>query len=162
MSAGAIGCWTCGSGNRPEAKRCWVCHADLNPSAPRPAAAPLPHASSGSVAGMVIGWFLGLICLFVVSLLVAIEIAIHWPGLLVPYALVSVVVLSVLAVSAYGQIRHARRGKEAPSAGATLIYGVVLGTTTVVLGLALIVLLYIAAIVVMLLVCFAMIAANGH
>ena len=133
----------------------------MSPSAPRPAAAPLPHHEPRSAAGTIVGWLVGLCALFVVSLLVAIELAIHWPGMLIPYALVSVCVLSVLAVSAYAQVRHARSGKATLSAAETLAYGAVLGTTTVLVGLALIVLLYVTAIIVFFLICFGMLAAGG-
>ncbi|MFK7986594.1 MAG: hypothetical protein AB8I08_11270 [Sandaracinaceae bacterium] len=153
-------CTWCHRPNDPRASHCWVCQSELPAEAAAPATEPAERSGTDGLL-RAFGWLGLLFGLGFVSLLVGIELGSNWPGLLVPFALVMLVVFGGLGVTAYVHIRKSRAVEGERSAGETLFAGVALAVSLVFVLLALLFLLMIAAMVIFFLVCLAMIGGAG-
>ncbi|MGE0792037.1 MAG: hypothetical protein AB7S26_40560 [Sandaracinaceae bacterium] len=173
--SGVVACAMCGSGNAATSAQCWVCGASLSGAArigPPPRAVRDPSDNLTAL-----GWLALLIGLALAALLIGIELAIEWPGMLVPFALVVLIGFGALARTAWVQTRPAESAPPpAPSAAATppadaargdgapkrsLANDVALGVTIVMLILAGLALAAVAAMVIFFLICLAMIGVGG-
>lgn len=174
-----VACPRCGSGNAPTMARCWVCGTPM--TGPPPTAP--PPATDDTLPFRAIGWLALLAGLVLVGGLVAIELALEWPGLLVPYALVQLVVFAALARTAWVNLRRppapaadgaaarAGVGASAPAAGGSaaragvsggeVVQGIALALTIALVVIALLALLAVSAIILFMMVCFGMIAVSG-
>ncbi len=97
MKAGRI-CPSCGSGAEGDAKFCWLCGYPLAETAAAPTG---QLVAAPPLEGFV--WIGGFVLALMVMLGVALELALLWPGLLVPYALMLVPVVAVMARIIYVQ-----------------------------------------------------------
>lgn len=116
MSAGVRACPICGSGNATVTARCWVCGADLAAAAPpSAAAAPAPATTydASTRTLQMVGWSALLLGLGFTALLIAVELALEWPGMLIPYAVVVLVAFVALGRTAYVQLRRKPGAVEA-------------------------------------------------
>lgn len=173
-------CPVCGSGSAPAATKCWVCGADLDGSGPAPvsplATSPLARSSAASDGHgfQVLGWSAFLLGIAFVTLLVGVELALEWPGLLIPYALIVLVAFVALARTAYVQLRRpaptaasatAAAGPSPPvgkGQGKDIVNDVALGLTIALAVIAGLMLLFVAAVVIFFLVCLAIVAGVSH
>lgn len=164
MNAPAAGpakvCTWCHRPNDPRATQCWVCQSALpDQAAPAPASSSERSGTDGLLRAF--GWLGLLFGLAFVSLLVGVELGSNWPGLLVPFALVMLVIFGGLGLTAFVHIRQARSVQNEASAGEKLFAGVALAVTLLFALLALLFLLMIAAMVIFFLVCLAVIGGAG-
>lgn len=173
-------CPVCGSGSAAGAAKCWVCGASLDSAAPTSpvSASPLAKTSSAASDGhrfRVLGWSAFLLGIGFVTLLVGVELALQWPGLLIPYALIVLVSFVALARTAYVQLRPRPDPSPHPvaaSAGASppagkgkprdVVADVALGLTIALAVIAGLMLLFVAAVVIFFLVCLAIVAVASH
>ena len=164
MSAGVRGCPTCGSGNALNSARCWVCGAALTSAAPHEAT-PAILVDDGSTRALRIAGWSALLCgLGFTALLIAVQLALEWPGLLVPYALVVLVAFVALARTAWVQIRRRPAAATAhagpPRGGVTgtdVAQGIALGLAIAIAVIAGLLLLALAALVIFFLICLALV-----
>ncbi len=169
--SGVRACPVCGSGNATTTARCWVCGADLAGAAPPSAAAAPPPAttSDGSTRTFqVLAWSALLLGLGFTALLIAIELALEWPGMLIPYAVVVLVAFAALGRTAWVQLK--KPPAAAPPAGARpdgkitgtdVVQGVALGLVIALAVIAGLVLLAVAAMVIFFLICLAVVSSSG-
>ncbi|MCA9606272.1 MAG: hypothetical protein KC619_11785 [Myxococcales bacterium] len=175
----ARACPICGSGNAANVPRCWVCGADLAAAAPPSAgAAPAPATryDDSTRTFQLIGWSALLLGLGFTALLIAVELALEWPGMLIPYAVVVLVAFVALGRTAWVQIKKkptgaaatlSAEGTPAPrpdnkSTGTDVIQGVALGLAIAIAVIAGLMLLAVAAMVIFFLICLAMMAGAGY
>lgn len=145
-------CGVCGSGNAKGYAKCWVCGA--TPGQAPAGASPLAPTPEGTAEGRglrALGWTAFLIGMAFVTLLVSVELALEWPGLLIPYAAVVLGAFVALARTAYAHIK--RGGTDESVTGSELAQGIALGAVTVLVVLAALLLLFIAAIVIFFAIC---------
>jgi len=111
------------------------------------------------------------------SALIGFELALEWPGLLIPYALVVLVAFVALGRTAWVQIRKpvevtparptTRTGDatgprpDGKVTGTDVVQGVALGLTIALAVIAGLILLFLAAIVIFFLICLALVAGSG-
>ncbi|MBX3275361.1 MAG: hypothetical protein KF729_34160 [Sandaracinaceae bacterium] len=166
MSAGVRGCPTCGSGNATNSPRCWVCGAVLGTAPEHSEVAPAILADDGSTRALrIAGWSALLLGLGFTALLIAVQLALEWPGLLVPYALVVLVAFVALARTAWVQIRRrpavataaAQAGPpRAGVSGVDVAQGIALGLAIAIAVIAGLLLLALAGLVIFFLICLAL------
>lgn len=178
MSAGVRACPICGSGNATATARCWVCGADLASAAPpSAAAAPAPATTydASTRTLQMVGWSALLLGLGFTALLIAVELALEWPGMLIPYAVVVLVAFAALGRTAYVQLRKkpgavearpttAAEGAPRTDGGtstADVLQTVALGVAIAIAVIAGLLLLAVAAMVIFFLICLAMISSSG-
>lgn len=154
-------CAWCHRPNDPRASHCWVCQSELPAQAAAPAPPPAGERTGTDGLFRAFGWIGLLFGLGFVSLLVGVELGSNWPGLLVPFALVMLIVFGGLGVTAYMHIAQARAVEGERSAGEKLFAGVALAVSLMFVLLALLFLLMIAAMVIFFLVCLAIIGGSG-
>jgi hypothetical protein len=166
----------CGSGSAAGATKCWVCGANLDDASALPPT-PLARGSSASSDGhafRVLGWSAFLLGIGFVTLLVGVELAFEWPGLLIPYALIVLVAFVALARTAYVQLRRRPDPQAAPASGTAaaspptgktktndIVQDVALGLTIALAVIAGLMLLFVAAVVIFFLICLAIVGAAG-
>lgn len=178
MSGHAVqACPVCGSGNAPNAGRCWICGVMLSPAIgpyrgagadpaahPPRAAAPAPAAQTHPAA--IVAWIAVLLGIFAVTGLIAIELAINWPGVLVPYALMVLIVYLGLGRVAWISLSPPRPpGGGSPavppgasthsSKGEAVIRGVAWAMVVAAIAISLAFLLFVAAMVIFFVICLA-------
>lgn len=176
--SGVKTCPVCASGNAATSERCWVCGAALSSAPGSAVEVPAPVRDSGD-ALQAIGWLALLSGIAFVTVLVAVELALEWPGLLIPYALVVLIGFAALARTAWLQSRRSRETPSAPEASAAapeapaappssggskagdLARDVALGLSIALIVIAFFALLAVAAVVIFLAICFAVIAGSG-
>lgn len=175
-----IACPSCGSGTRADASHCWLCGAPLAgaiaaPAAPLPSPvhvpSPAPVAAQQKSKGSGCFWIGGIIVSTIVLLFVGLEIGLLAPGLLIPYAVLMVPIMIVFGRMVYIQLFR----KEAPPAppgqqltargdvvqasgsdtGAKVATGIAMGLVGVVAIVGILILLFIAAVVILFIVCIA-------
>ena len=158
--SGAKRCVACRQISDPRAPRCWVCGGPLVDDGPA-----VQPAGSDDTPLRLLGWIALLGGIGFVTLLVAVELAMGWTGLLIPYALVMLLVFGALGRTAWVHIKGARAPTEgAPGStttGEEILKGVALAMALTLAVLALLLLMAVAAIVLFLMVCFAIIGAAG-
>jgi hypothetical protein len=93
-------CASCGSGADADASFCWLCGYPLGT-----AESPAPPVAAVTAAPPLDGafWVLGFVLALLVMLAVALELALVWPGLLIPYSVVLVPVVVVMSRIVYVQ-----------------------------------------------------------
>ncbi len=172
-------CPSCGSGAEGDAKFCWLCGYPLASTAAL--APPADPVGAPPISGFV--WIGGFVLALLVMLGVAVELALLWPGLLIPYTLMLVPVVAVLARIAYVQRLdfwkdrepEARRGSavaegagsadgEAPSSVSSEIMGevataIAIGFGAVLVVIGIVFLLAVAAFIILIAICLGMLAA---
>lgn len=176
-----VACPSCGSGTRADAQFCWLCGASMSAAAVAPAAAPVaapaapapapvaPQQSSGS--GCL--WIGGIIVSTIVLLFVGLEIGILAPGLLIPYAVVMVPIMLVFGRMMYIQLFRkqpppaapgqqlsargdvVRQGDSNMDTGTKVATGIAMGLAGVAAIVGIMLLIFIAAIVILFIVCLA-------
>lgn len=179
MSAGVRACPICGSGNATATPRCWVCGADLGAAAPpSAAAAPAPASKydDSTRTFQLVGWSALLLGLGFTAVLIAVELALEWPGMLIPYAVVVLVAFVALGRTAWVQIKKkpdsvaatptvSAEGAPAKPDGRTtsadIVQGVALGLAIAMAVVAGLMLLAVAAMVIFFLICLAMMGGSG-
>ena len=159
--SGVVACPVCGSGNAVGAPRCWVCgftregDAATQPAPTRLAARrarPSPHRKWFAA-----GWTVMFLGIAFVAALVGLELLFNWPGLLVPYALGVLIMFAAL-----GKVAHVTlRGGQGQD-GTDVLQGVAMGLIFAGGVLAALALLFVAAIVLFLIVCFAILGGAIH
>lgn len=147
-------CTRCFELSDPRSRACWVCGGALVDAPPAPAEAPAGDDRSLRV----LGWVLLIGGIGFVSLLVGVELALEWPGLLIPFALVMLVVFGGLGRTAWVHVRGARARAEEGTSGEEILRGVALALAITLAILALLFLLALAAVILFMMVCFAVIA----
>lgn len=97
MSGGV--CGSCGSGSEEGASFCWLCGYPLGTAAAGVPVQPVTpmHPQTG------LAWVVAFLSALFVLSSVAVELALRWPGLLIPYAVMVVPVLAVLVRILYVQ-----------------------------------------------------------
>jgi len=171
--SGVVACPVCGSGNARTTERCWVCGAPLAGAAPV-GAPPPDRTQSGTRTFQLLGWSALLLALGFTALLIGVELALEWPGLLIPYAVVVLVAFAALGRTAWVQIRKpvdvstptTRTGDatgppDGKITGAEVAQGVALGLTIALAVIAGLILLMVAAMVIFFLICLALVAGAG-
>lgn len=161
-------CGVCGSGNASQSTHCWVCGAALGSGAPAPVPAQVQQSGDTMKA---VGWLALLTGIGFVTLLIAIELALEWPGLLVPYALVVLIGFAALTRTAWLQTRGAQvaapsaqqqaQAKAKSDKNAKLVQDVALGVSIALLVIAAFALLMVAAVVIFFIICLAVIASSS-
>lgn len=173
--SGVVACPVCGSGNARTTDRCWVCGAPLAGAAS--AGAPPPdRTQTGTQSLRLLGWSALLLALGFTAALIGVELALEWPGLLIPYALIVLVAFAALGRTAWVQIRKPVEVRAAPTTatgdatgprpsskitGTDVAQGVALGLTIALAVIAGLILLFVAAIVIFFLICLALVAGSG-
>lgn len=164
--SGVRGCPTCGSGNALEATQCWVCGSLITPGEAPPqtllARQQQRHETSRRTF-RILGWVAFLLGIFFICTLVAIELALEWPGLLIPFAGITLVVFVALGRIAYVQIRSPvplppEGGAKKGVSGGEVLEGVAMGLALAGAIIAGMMLLFVAAMVIFFLICIAMFA----
>lgn len=161
-------CGTCGSGNDAARVRCWVCGAGrpsataLSSSAPGSSAAPRPATpqplTSSRSGQRTAAWFIVILAILFLSLLIGIELALQWPGMLIPFGLLVVVV----GVGVGALMRaHFAAALDPARASQVAVGDVLLGASTALATASLVVLGLLALVVVCALVLFYMLC-GGH
>lgn len=176
-----VACPSCGSGTRADAQVCWLCGASLAtasaalPAAPAPVApAPGPVAPQQKSSSSGCFWIGGIIVSTIVLLFVGLEIGLLAPGLLIPYAVLMVPIMIVFGRMVYIQLfrREAPPAAPAPSGqaltargdampsssvdtGTKVAAGVAMGLAGVAAIVGILILLFIAAVVILFIVCLA-------
>ena len=164
-------CPMCGSGNAATSTQCWVCGATLGTGDYAPVPASVQKSGDTMQA---LGWLGLLTGIAFVTVLIGIELALEWPGLLVPYALVVVIGFAALTRTAWLQTRKGAgqpQGSPQPTAasspgaskgdGSKLVQDVALGLSIALLVIAAFALLMVAAVVIFFIICLAVIAGAG-
>lgn len=154
-------CSTCGSGNRAEVAQCWVCGAALGGSGATPfvVASETPELRAERRTHAVI-WLTVLVGLAITATLVAVELALNWPGLMVPYSLVMFATFVALARTAWTEMRRKSAEGRDKSRGQDIVESVALGVGVTIGVLAALILLMVAAAVLFFVICMA-IAVTG-
>ena len=170
--SGVRGCPTCGSGNALEATQCWVCGAALSAGAapPQTSLARQERASSDSTqTWRLISWSAFLPAILTICALVGIEIALNWPGLLVPFALITLIVIGSLGRIAYVQLKRppsmpgqGQGGgpKKGGTTGSEVLQGVALGLAIAAAIIAGMILLFVAMVVIFFILCLSLVATS--
>jgi len=173
--SGVVACPVCGSGNARTTDRCWVCGAALA-GAPAVGASPPDRTQTGTRGFQLVGWSALLLALGFTAVLIGVELALEWPGLLVPYAIVVLVAFVALGRTAWVQIRKPVDVAPRPTTaagdatgprpdgkvtGTDVVQGVALGLTIALAVIAGLILLFIAAVVIFFLICLAIVAGAG-
>ena len=163
-------CPACGSGNATQSTQCWICGAALGDRAAAvsnaPAAHPRPSTDVSTDTWKLLGWTSMLLGLGFTSILVGVELALEWPGLLIPYALVVLVTFVALGRTAYVHLKKKPEPDEgAPGGakpgsvtGADVLRGLALGLTAALAVIAALVLLAVSAMIIFVIICFAALA----
>lgn len=170
--SGVMTCPHCGSGNATTSQVCWVCGGPLRggPAGPPPQLATNASSARGF---QIFGWATLLLGLVFTAVLIGVELALEWPGMLIPFALVVVVAFAALARTAYVQIkkplvtgpatapRSGQGTRPETTGGVTgneVVQGVALGIAIAAAVIAGLLLLGITAMVIFFLICMAMFA----
>lgn len=165
-------CHVCRNLNDPRAGACWVCYSPLPAMAQPP-----PHASvapstdgrgsrlrDGSVvtAFGLIGWLVLLGGMGLTVLLVGFELAREWPGLLIPFALVQLVMFAALGrtVWMHGKATIGSGPADARPADA-MTQRVTFVVSMALVGASLLVLLAVAAFVIFMVICLAVVMGSA-
>lgn len=171
--SGGITCPVCGNPNQLGASNCWVCSAVLSGEAVDSVLS--PHDSQAQSL-RVLGWTAFLFGLALVTLLVGVELALEWPGLLIPFALIVLVSFVALARTAYVHLQRPPKAPApvkasgddtgSPRRGAVtrtdVVQGVAMGLSIAMAVIAGLLLLFVAAFVIFALICFAMLSSSIH
>ena len=181
-----IACPSCGSGTRAGADTCWLCGASLVgtahrvPALPSPVTefAPPPMAPTARSSSSGCFWIGGIVVSTIVLLFIAIEIALLAPGLMIPYAVLMVPIMIAFGRMVYIQAFRKEAPPAGPQAGAPagpqlsargdavggasqdtgskVAAGVAMGLVGIMAVVGILVLLFIAAVVILFIVCIAM------
>ena len=184
--SGIRSCPTCGSGNALQSTKCWVCGGGLE-GQPSPSVARLPGPAPGTYGSTqgfkALGWVSLLLGIGFTAILIGVELAMEWPGLLVPYALVVLVTFVALGRTAWVHLKKKPETPQAPPTasaaaagggakpaaskpgvtGSDVAHGVALGLTVALAVIAALALMAITAIVLFAVIClayFGLIMAN--
>jgi hypothetical protein len=161
MNGHVVACGVCGSGNHPNARFCWICGAQLTggqhayrgalPAQRQVPAAPEQPSSPLGTIGFV-GLVLGLLF---VSLLIGVTLALEWRGFLVPYAIFLLAIFAGIGRVVWRAHERSRAGKDGNVTGADVAQGVATAAISFAIVIALLLLLFITAIILFLVLCFA-------
>ncbi|MCB9597893.1 MAG: hypothetical protein H6719_34575 [Sandaracinaceae bacterium] len=171
-------CLICGSGNSAQVARCWVCGADLTAAPPPGAAAAPPPAATydkSTRALQVVGWSSLLLGIGFTAILIAVELGLNWPGMLIPYAVIVLVAFVALGRTAWVQLKKkptlaaasaagGPEGGAAPKKGVTgpdVMQSVALGLAIAMAVIAGLMLLAVAAVVIFFLICLVLVSSSG-
>ncbi len=159
MSEATRSCPVCGSGNAAAAERCWVCGASMRAEVRASLTAPPVDATERGWKAL--AWLALLFGIFFVCALVGVELALQWPGLLVPFAFFCVVIFVALGRIAWVQMREGKADEKERSAGEEVARSVALGITIAAGVIGLIFLLIVSALIFFALVCFAVLSVGS-
>ncbi len=156
-------CPVCGSGNAANATRCWVCGAAMSEKPTEVRAAPAAASSAPGAARSAqperpatLVWVTVVAGIALVSLLIGVSLALEWPGLLVPYAFFVLVAFTGIGRTAWRSIARERAGEGSGVTADDVLHGIAAASILMAIILTLLFLVFVAAIVIFLAICFAM------